>query len=65
MQDSIVRAHSDLYVRHLSGTPTVKLSAGRIEVGSAVDAPFGVAAEISFGECTPLEKWRFDSLQHT
>jgi hypothetical protein len=62
VQREILRRHGDLYAAHSRGYPVVAVRAGGIAVGSVVDAPFGVAFEPDLSEFTPVEEWRYESL---
>ena len=62
VQQEVLRVHGDLYRYHSDGYPTVQVRGGRIEIGSAVDAPFGFAGELDLSGFTPLEEWNIDSL---
>jgi hypothetical protein len=63
VQREILRCHGDLYQPHVTGFPTVAVHEGRLDIGSVVDAPFGVAFEPDLAEFTPVENWRYESLQ--
>jgi hypothetical protein len=63
IQDAALQHHSDLYARHPDGFPTVRVAGGEIEIGSVVDAPFGVAFEPDLSQFIPRAEWRFESLQ--
>jgi len=62
MQSLVLEQHGDLYRRHPSGFPTLDVRAGRIEVGSVVDAPFGTRFLLDSTQFTPLSEWRFETL---
>jgi hypothetical protein len=55
-------AHADLYRSLRDGTPAVRIEGGRMEVGSVVDAPFGLAAPFDPSGFTAAERWEFESL---
>jgi hypothetical protein len=59
VQQEILRCHTDLYVPHGSGFPVVAVHGGSVEIGSLVDAPFGVAFEPDLSEFSPLAEWSF------
>ena len=61
VQREILRWHGDLYTAHAAGYPIVAVRAGGVEIGSLIDAPFGVAFEPDLAEFTPLEQWNFES----
>lgn len=62
LQAAALAAHGDLYELHPDGFPMPRIRAGRMEIGSVVDAPFGLAFEPDLTGCTPLEDWRPTSL---
>lgn len=62
VREQALAHHGDLYHRHTRGFPAVNIRAGRIAVGSVVDAPFGIGFELDAARFTPLEKWEFSSL---
>ena len=62
VQGEILRRHGDLYAPHLEGYPTIAVHHGAVQIGSLVDAPFGVAFEPDLSEFTPVDQWRFESL---
>ncbi len=45
------------------GYPIVAVKKGALDIGSLVDAPFGVAFEPDLTEFTPVADWRFESLE--
>jgi hypothetical protein len=63
VQREIMRCHGDLYTSHPQGFPIVDIRGGTIQIGSLVDAPFGVAFEPDLAEFTPAREWRFESLE--
>jgi hypothetical protein len=62
VQQEILRRHGDLYTAHLAGYPIVSVRHGTVEVGSVVDAPFGVDFEPDLSAFTPVDEWRFATL---
>ncbi|MEP6667869.1 MAG: hypothetical protein ABJF10_01880 [Chthoniobacter sp.] len=58
-----LRHHGDLYESHVGSYPIVAVKKGALEIGSLVDAPFGVAFEPDLTGFTPVETWRFESLE--
>ena len=62
IQRDALQHHGDLYARHADGFPMVRVRNGAIEIGSVVDAPFGVAFEPDLTHFTPFREWRFESL---
>ena len=57
IQRAALAAHGDLYESHTDGFPVPKIRAGRMEIGSVIAAPFGVAFEPDLSACTPLHEW--------
>ena len=62
LQAQVLERHADLYRRHRDGYPTLDVSGGRIDVGSVVDAPFGVAVDPNPSRFAPASDWHADSL---
>jgi len=62
IQRETLRHHGDLFARHSGGYPVVRIAGGILNIGSVVDAPFGVGFEPDLAEFTPVEDWKFDSL---
>jgi hypothetical protein len=62
LQAQVLRAHGDLFRRHEQGFVTTRIDAGRSEVGTVVDAPFGVDFAFDASRFTRIEDWSFDSL---
>jgi hypothetical protein len=60
--EPVVERHTDLYRRLPDGTPAVRIENGRIEIGSVVDAPFGVDGVFDPSQFTPFGQWKFESL---
>ncbi|MDR3403184.1 MAG: hypothetical protein P4L99_11870 [Chthoniobacter sp.] len=63
VQRETLRCHGDLYAPHVDGYPIVAVKGGALDIGSLVDAPFGVAFEPDLTEFTPVEDWSFESLE--
>lgn len=63
IQREALRHHPDLYTTHPDGYPTVRIQSGALAIGSVVDAPFGVGFEPDLTEFTPVENWRFESME--
>jgi len=63
VQRETLHHHADLYAAHVGGYPIVAVKDGALDIGSLVDAPFGVAFEPDLAEFTPVEDWRFESLE--
>ena len=57
IQRAAQAAHTDLYELHPDGFPMPRIRAGRMEVGSVIAAPFGLAFEPDLAAFTPLETW--------
>ena len=62
LQHAAQAAHGDLYEPHPDGFPVPRIRAGRMEIGSVIDAPFGVAFEPDLSAFTPLDEWSPASL---
>ena len=62
IQSAALSAHGDVFRRHERGFVTSRVERGRTDVGSVVDAPFGVGFEFDPSRFTPLEEWSYDSL---
>jgi hypothetical protein len=54
LQVRVLHHHGDLYRRHSRGFATLKVQAGRIELGSVVAAPFGLAFPFDTGQYMSL-----------
>ncbi len=63
VQRETLRRHGDLYTPHPDGYPIVAVQGGKLNIGSLVDAPFGLAFEPDLSEFTPVEQWRYESLE--
>ena len=62
IQHAAQAAHGDLYEPHPDGFPMPRIRAGRMAIGSVIDAPFGVAFEPDLSAFTPLDEWSPTSL---
>lgn len=62
IQQQMLQSHPDLYHPHPEGYPTVHIENGRLQVGSVVQAPFGVGPLVDTGCFTPISEWRPESL---
>ncbi|MFB6136695.1 MAG: hypothetical protein ABEJ04_08030 [Halobacteriaceae archaeon] len=64
-REATLAAHGDLYRRHEEGFPTLDVEEGRVALGSALDAPFGVDESLPTDPetlgCVPLEEWSFEA----
>ena len=65
LQQQVLAHHPDLYRRHADGFAAVSLTDGAMQVGSVVDAPFGLGFELDTGRFVPLADWQFASLDRT
>lgn len=63
VQEQVLSNHADAYRRHEAGFAALRVSGGAIEVGSAVDSPLGMGFELDPTVFTPLDAWRFASLE--
>lgn len=63
VQRETLKKHGDLYLPHTDGYPIVAVRGGKLDIGSLVDAPFGTAFEPDLSEFTPVEQWRYESLE--
>ncbi len=63
VQEAAFRHHGDFYARHRDGFPTVRVAGGEMEIGSIVNAPFGVGYEPDLSEFIPRAEWRFESME--
>ena len=57
VQETLLEAHGDLYRRHENGFVTLDIDDGRTELGTTVDAPFGVSPLYDTSVFTPLDAW--------
>ena len=62
VQSAALTAHGDVYRRHERGFVTFRVGRGRTDVGSVVDAPFGVGFDFDPSRFTPLDQWSYDTL---
>ena len=62
IQHAAQAAHGDLYEPHPDGFPMPRIRAGRMEIGSVIDAPFGTAFGPDLSAFTPLDEWSPASL---
>jgi hypothetical protein len=62
VQQEALRAHGDLYAKHPAGFPIVRVERGAVQIGTVVDAPFGVGFEPDLSHFTPRAEWRYESL---
>jgi hypothetical protein len=66
-----LEAHPDLYRKvtpddgGVREFPAVDVRGGRIDIGSAVDAPFGTGVEFDPARFRPAAEWRWESLGPT
>jgi len=57
IKETLLEAHGDLYRRHEDGFVTLDIDDGRIELGTTVNAPFGVDPMYDTSVFTPLGTW--------
>ena len=60
VQATVAEAHPDLYRTTPAGFPAVRIEAGKVRVGTVVDAPFGTAFEFDPARFTPAKAWTSD-----
>lgn len=61
VQQQVLTAHPDLFRPHETGNfATLAVKAGRLDLGSVVDAPFGVGFVLDTTRFTPVKEWQFD-----
>lgn len=61
LQQKMLEHHRDLYKEHETAHfATLNIHDGRLDTGSVVDAPFGLAFDLDITPFTPLRDWRFD-----
>lgn len=63
IQRAALAHHGDFYAPHRDGFPTVRVKNGALEIGSVLDAPFGVGFEPDLSEFTPRASWNYESLE--
>lgn len=62
VQQRVLDRHGGLYHAHPDGFPTLAVRAGRIQVESTLDAPFGTRFLMDSTPLTPLDAWDFTTL---
>ena len=62
IQDKVLECHPDLFTAHGEGFPTMQIVHGRINMESVTQSPFGVGFEFDSSELTPLDEWRYATL---
>ncbi len=60
VQAAVLAEHSDLYRRHEAGFPTLNITAGSLEIGSVVTAPFGTKTQLATSRLQTLDAWLAD-----
>jgi len=60
VQETVLRAHGDLYRRHEDGFPTLDIDDGTVDLASVVEAPFGVAPLFDLDQFQPVDRWLDD-----
>ncbi len=63
VQEQVLAHHPDLYCRHERGYPTLAIRQGALDVGSVVEAPFGVGFPFDPTRFTPRADWDPASLE--
>ena len=56
IQERVLEHHGDLYRRHSRGFATLNVQGGRIDIGSVVAAPFGLAFPFDTSQFLSLEQ---------
>lgn len=62
VQQATLKRHGDAYRKHERGYPTLNIRGGAIEIGSVIDAPFGVGIEVDASSLIAIDDWRFEML---
>lgn len=62
VQEQMLLVHGDLYHALDDGTAVLNLQHGLINVGSVVDAPFGIGFDLDTTRFQLLDNWRYESL---
>jgi len=62
VQKAVLDAHGDLFCRHERGFVALRIRDGCVSTDSVVEAPYGRACEFDPGCFTPVDEWRFASL---
>jgi L-alanine-DL-glutamate epimerase-like enolase superfamily enzyme len=57
VQEQVLAAHPDLYRRHESGFPTLDIRAGRLQLNTVNQSPFGSAVSLDVRQFTDLKSW--------
>jgi hypothetical protein len=65
LQERVLAHHGDLYRRHPHGFATLNVQGGRIDIGSVVAAPFGLAFPFDTGRYLSLEQAGIRALSDT
>ena len=63
VQEQVLRHHGDLYRRHPQGFPALNIQHGQLDIGSTIDAPFGIDFDLDTSAFTPLSEWKYESLE--
>jgi L-alanine-DL-glutamate epimerase-like enolase superfamily enzyme len=63
VQEQVLLKHADLYRRHRRGYATLDIQNGAVKVDSVIEAPFGVNIRFDPSRFTPVDDWRFSSLE--
>jgi hypothetical protein len=62
LQDQMLTHHGTMYRKHDRGFAALDVRDGRLDVSSAIDAPFGYGFDLDTTQFTPLSDWSEDSL---
>jgi hypothetical protein len=57
VQEAVLSTHGDLYRRDEDGYPTLAIDGGTVDLGTVVDAPFGVGFRPDLDQFVPLDSW--------
>ena len=63
IQEEVLTCHPDLFKVHEDGFPCMRIEQGRINLDSVTKSPFGVGFDFDSSQLTPLDAWRYDSLE--
>ncbi len=63
IQKTVAKAHPELFSMHEDGFPYMDIQQGRIKMESVTTSPFGVGFEFDSSKLTPLDDWKYDSLE--
>ncbi len=63
IREATLNHHGDLFRNQRQSFPTLAIRSGTVDLRSVVAAPFGTAFEVAPELFTPVDAWRFESLQ--